>query len=219
MATHSTQRHNILAVGETNGMIAAAFPPFARDTATLATRSVHWPDTAAALDAWPAALFQDKVAFNWLFLDAGDLPAACRLIRLAQRIAPTLLYCHVPETGPDAAQVAALLEAESSKDGFGLILSCHAASDCHAHEMMRAFLRGGTMERRAPARPAQEVRAHDPCYAPARELILSSGAVSLSLVQRTLRIGYTRASQLIDAMVGDVLVRDRLTGAVSLREG
>jgi len=217
MSGHSTQRHNILAVGETNGVIAAALSRLASDTATLATRSVHWPNAAAVRDAWPAALFQNKVAFNWLFLDAGDLPAASRLIRLAQRIAPILLYCHVAETGLDAARVADLLDAALSKDGFGLILSCHAASDCHAPAMMLAFLRAGAMEGRAPARPAPEIRAHDPCYAPARALILSNGAVSLSLVQRTLGIGYTHASHLIDAMVGDIVVRDRLTGALSLR--
>jgi DNA segregation ATPase FtsK/SpoIIIE-like protein len=45
----------------------------------------------------------------------------------------------------------------------------------------------------------------DPLYAAARSLVLRSRRASISLVQRHLRIGYGRASRLLDAMEGDVL--------------
>jgi hypothetical protein len=45
----------------------------------------------------------------------------------------------------------------------------------------------------------------DPLYAAARSLVLQSRRASISLVQRHLRIGYGRASRLLDAMEGDVL--------------
>ncbi len=200
------------------GAIDAAFPVSSRDTVSPATRYVHLPDPAAAAEAWPAVLFHEKVAFNWLFLGADDLPAACGLLRHAQRIAPTLVYCRVPERGTHVAQITALLESESSNDGLGIILSCHTDSTFQAPQLMRAFSRVDAVAQPVPARSLREVRSQDLCYAPARELILSRGAVSLSLVQRTLRIGYTRASQLIDAMVGDILARDAITGALSLRQ-
>ena len=50
-------------------------------------------------------------------------------------------------------------------------------------------------------------------------MILSSGKVSLSLVQRTLKLSYTRASQLLDAMVGDILERDPGGNVLSIRQG
>jgi hypothetical protein len=45
----------------------------------------------------------------------------------------------------------------------------------------------------------------DPLYAAARSLVLRTRRASISLVQRHLRIGYGRASRLLDAMEGDVL--------------
>lgn len=50
-----------------------------------------------------------------------------------------------------------------------------------------------------------EDAAGDPLYAAARSLVLRSRRASISLVQRHLRIGYGRASRLLDAMEGDVL--------------
>ena len=93
MSSPPTQLHNIVALGEMSGVLAVAFPSFALDTAVLSTRSLHVAEAAKVAEEWPAALFHERVAFNWLFLNAGDLPAACRLIRWAQYIAPTLVYC------------------------------------------------------------------------------------------------------------------------------
>lgn len=45
----------------------------------------------------------------------------------------------------------------------------------------------------------------DPLYDLARSIILSNQRASISLVQRHLRIGYQRASRLLDAMEGDIL--------------
>jgi hypothetical protein len=45
----------------------------------------------------------------------------------------------------------------------------------------------------------------DPLYHRARSIILNDQRASISLVQRHLRIGYQRASRLLDAMEGDIL--------------
>lgn len=45
----------------------------------------------------------------------------------------------------------------------------------------------------------------DPLYHRARSIVLSERRVSISLVQRHLRIGYQRAFRLLDAMEGDIL--------------
>lgn len=45
----------------------------------------------------------------------------------------------------------------------------------------------------------------DPLYGAARALVLRNRRASISLVQRHLRIGYGRASRLVDSMEGDIL--------------
>ncbi len=45
----------------------------------------------------------------------------------------------------------------------------------------------------------------DPLYAAARSLVVQNRRASISLVQRYLRIGYGRASRLLDSMEGDIL--------------
>ncbi len=45
----------------------------------------------------------------------------------------------------------------------------------------------------------------DPLYGAARALVLRNQRASISLVQRHLRIGYRRASRLVDSMEGDIL--------------
>lgn len=60
------------------------------------------------------------------------------------------------------------------------------------------------VEDACPARDGHDT-ALDPLYARARALILSHQRASISLIQRHLRIGYGRASRLLDAMEGDIL--------------
>jgi S-DNA-T family DNA segregation ATPase FtsK/SpoIIIE len=52
----------------------------------------------------------------------------------------------------------------------------------------------GTLERNA-----------DPLYEFARTIVLHARRASISLVQRNLRVGYSHASRLLDAMEGDIL--------------
>lgn len=59
----------------------------------------------------------------------------------------------------------------------------------------------------APSIPMTIPRAgrQDPLYPTARQIVISHQRGSISLVQRHMRIGYNRATDLIEAMVGDVL--------------
>ena len=45
----------------------------------------------------------------------------------------------------------------------------------------------------------------DPLYAAARALVLTARRASIAMVQRHLRIGYNHATQLLEAMEGDIL--------------
>lgn len=219
MPNNPQRLHNFIALGHMNDVLAGAFPSFAADTTVLSTRSIWLPALAEPIQEWPSVLFQHDVAFNWLFFNASDMGGqrASQLMALAQDIAPIMLFCYRHEKDMDADKIAALIEARSKKSGRRMILSCYMDSTFDAPRVFRAFLPKAVDGSNSPTWPAEASCMHDPCYGPARDLILSSGTVSLSLVQRTLKISYTRASKLIEAMVGDILDRDLQNGALSLR--
>src|SRR5207247_6229343 len=70
---------------------------------------------------------------------------------------------------------------------------------CYAAELVQLKTNGdaGTME---------ALRARDPMYEPAIEVVVREGRGSVSLLQRTLGIGYGRAARLIDFMAEDGIV-------------
>jgi DNA segregation ATPase FtsK/SpoIIIE-like protein len=219
MHDNPQQLHNFIASGHMNDVLASTFPSFAANTTGLSTRSIWLPALAEPVWEWPSVLFQHNVAFNWLFLNASDLRSqrARQLIALAQDIAPIMTFCYRRERDMEADELAALLEARSKKGGRGMILSCYTESTFGALQVFRAFLPKVVDETNSPTWSPEAACVHDPCYGLARELILSSGTVSLSLVQRTLKLSYTHASKLISAMVGDILDRDLQDGRLSLR--
>ena len=53
---------------------------------------------------------------------------------------------------------------------------------------------------------AKEEEALDEVYEQAKELVLSTGQASASLIQRRLRVGYPRAARMIEQMEADGLV-------------
>ena len=53
---------------------------------------------------------------------------------------------------------------------------------------------------------AKEEEALDEVYEQAKELVLSTGQASASLIQRQLRVGYPRAARMIEQMEADGLV-------------
>jgi DNA segregation ATPase FtsK/SpoIIIE, S-DNA-T family len=53
---------------------------------------------------------------------------------------------------------------------------------------------------------AREEEAHDEVYEQAKELVLTTGQASASLIQRRLRVGYPRAARMIEQMEADGLV-------------
>ena len=52
----------------------------------------------------------------------------------------------------------------------------------------------------------KEEEAQDEVYEQAKELVLSTGQASASLIQRRLRVGYPRAARMIEQMEADGLV-------------
>lgn len=52
--------------------------------------------------------------------------------------------------------------------------------------------------------------ADDPLYAHAQRLVLGAGTPSISLLIRSLGIGYSHATRLVQAMEGDVIVSGEL---------
>lgn len=57
----------------------------------------------------------------------------------------------------------------------------------------------------AGAGVGRSAHSADPLYDIAKSLVLGAGQASISLIQRTLRIPYSHASRLLDAMEGDIL--------------
>jgi S-DNA-T family DNA segregation ATPase FtsK/SpoIIIE len=53
---------------------------------------------------------------------------------------------------------------------------------------------------------ASEAEAKDDVYEQAKELVLSTGQASASLIQRRLRVGYPRAARMVEQMEADGIV-------------
>ena len=72
------------------------------------------------------------------------------------------------------------------------------------------MLRGGAVaieiDRHAGAGSVDQMRQRDPLYEQAIEIVIREGHGSVSLLQRTLGIGYGRSARLIDWMAEDGIV-------------
>ena len=90
--------------------------------------------------------------------------------------------------------------AASDQEISRVISHLETDEPCYAAELVQLKPGGddgGTLE---------ALRARDPMYEPAIEIVVREGRGSVSLLQRTLGIGYGRAARLIDFMAEDGIV-------------
>lgn len=110
---------------------------------------------------------------------------------------------------PPGAAITMSLGADSSlEDGaFELDIFAFGQLDEAALKEQGAESEVPVLETRDfhPAAGQGEDSLRDPLYAAARSIVIQNQRASISLVQRALRIGYGRASTLLDSMEGDIL--------------
>lgn len=111
---------------------------------------------------------------------------------------------------PPGAAITMSLGADSSLDDGAFELDIFAfgqVDEAAALTEQGAESKDPVLETRDfhPGAGLGEDSLRDPLYAAARSIVIQNQRASISLVQRSLRIGYGRASALLDSMEGDVL--------------
>lgn len=107
------------------------------------------------------------------------------------------------------ATITMSIGSDSSLEGGAIAVDIFAFGQFDEAELAGQGVRAedALLVSRNFTRPACQGREtfHDPLYVLARSLVMQNQRASISLVQRNLRIGYGRASRLLDSMEGDIL--------------
>lgn len=224
MTSAPSRRHCVIAIGPLNSMIFSAFEQAVTQGELLAESSP--PASPAARDQFLAnaknlcgkafwlrnaelsredlspALVAHDVDFIWMFINASEMqaPAVLEVMSSATRTAIVLLFCYPDDRTEIAAEPCTLPAQWSSSPR---LIVCHPYAE--SLRMLR-YLQLAVRTRTArPIYQGKEAREKDEYYARARSIVLAQQRISISLVQRHCRIGYTHAARLIDAMEGDIL--------------
>ncbi|MFA5038435.1 MAG: DNA translocase FtsK [Candidatus Omnitrophota bacterium] len=104
-----------------------------------------------------------------------------------------LLFLEPGKSKPQRAQSSYVKDAEIEKVLEFIKKQADPVYDETILKQQEQALQGGSMEK-------------DELYEPARKLVIETGQASVSIIQRRLRLGYTRAARLIDMMEQEGLV-------------
>jgi DNA segregation ATPase FtsK/SpoIIIE-like protein len=196
--------HNVIAIGEMSPPLAKQFGRFEVLNAYAESRLTRLGTTLSG-QPFSLALQDDAENYAWLFTNHRNIgsPVLADMLVKARETSATFLHVYC-ESDADARALAAWAPPVTAGANFNLMLAPYRADDFHALDLFLAC----TKERPAPAlravRTSADIRAKDPLYPPARRLVLDHGILSLSLIQRSLHIGYSRAAQLLQAVKADL---------------
>lgn len=205
-ATHIT-RHAVVTYGQHSVALTNAFDSFLSGSDSVrVTRSVL-SGSGGTESCLSLSLSSTPTDYFWIFINESQFrhPEVIELIRNVRQCAPAFLHCFCDgdpqDDVPDAWPVGI------PPDGVhGIMLTYYTNETFHALDVFRSFTERRPSGEARSVRFGEDARENDPYYPLARALVLDHQRLSTALVQRSLKIGYSHAHRLIDAMRTDDLV-------------
>lgn len=216
MSTGQQARHNMIVLGETSPPLAAVFERMQFSSDYMISRNERIEAVNEAVFEWPPTLFSECVAYTWVFFNDQDLEsrAVRDILDLSSKISRTMLFSYVGHCRQESDACEGWPALYSTECSYPVFICRYTDEKFRALEIFQSFVQ--TARARAEKLPeytGAEAREKDPLYQDARRIVLGMQRPSISLIQRHLRIGYNRASRLLDAMDGDIVSRDPETGS------
>jgi hypothetical protein len=196
--------HNVIAIGQMSPPLAGQFKRFKVLNAYAESRCTRL-STRPADQPFSMALQGGVETYAWIFANHRDIggPVLADVLFKARETSATFLHVYC-ESNIDAGSVGAWVPPSTASTSFGVMLAPYLKDHFYALDLFLAC----TKERPAVAlrekRSSAKVRAEDPLYPFARRLVLDHDILSLSLIQRSLHIGYSHAAELLEAVKVDI---------------